>query len=193
MPAAENMQGLDMTVSQLDSFSTPSIAAVILHQEAERLLQVYARQRDYELKLGAKTESIVSARSAPNLRSPDELLRKHGPKATISEMEDLHAEIHSLEVDLDRKLMVLCFESRCWDGFLDRYLEFVRADPENSFVVTWAPNALNCARLCSRTEQVRDALENVVKFHGQAKTAARLAGTLAEWHLGDAPIASANF
>jgi hypothetical protein len=195
VPSGKSMPGLDMTGSQLDSFSPPSVATSVLRQEAERLLLVYTRERDEERKPKhpGKTGSSSEAHGvAPFWGAPGDLLRKPGSQATVGEMEELHAELRSLEVDVDRKLMLICFENQRWDELLDRYLEFVQVAPENSYVLTWAPNALDCARLCSRTKEVRDALENVIRFHGQTKIAVRLAEVLAQGRADDARLFTLN-
>lgn len=189
VPSNANMQGLDMTVSQLDSFSPPAIAKVVLRQEAERLLLAYAQQRDGEAQgkqLGKTCLGVETSKQAVTKDSPTALALRPHMHAVIRDLEDLHAEVHELEVDLDGKLMMVCYQNQLWDPFIDRFLEFLRAAPENSFVVTWAPNALDCSVWCGRDEEVGEALEHVVRFSEHRKIATRLAAILAEWRGEDA-------
>ena len=189
VPSNANLQGLDMTVSQLDSFSPPAIAKIVLRQEAERLLLAYAQQRDREAQASQVAKTCQADGTSEHLNTGGSFVplaltqRMH---AMMSDLEDLHVEVHALEVDLDGKLIMVCYQNQLWDQFIDRYLEFLRAAPENSFVVTWAANALDCAFWCGRDAEVRDALEHIIRFSEHTKTAVRLAAVLSEWRPEDA-------
>jgi hypothetical protein len=179
----ENAMASDLKASQLDSFSPPSIAAGILRAEGERLLLAYTRERDHiaELNLRDRADKSPVSLAPGQVSGPSQLRGPNAdPQSAASKLNDLHTQIHSLEVDVDRKLMMVSFEKGLWNEFLDRYLEFLQVAPENTFTVNWAPNALYCAQFCARTEEVRAAMEQVIHFHSHVKTARALAGVLEE-------------
>jgi hypothetical protein len=167
-------QGLDMTVSQLDSFSSSAIAMIALRQGAERLMLAYARQRDPSVV--GTTEPIIPTVSNTATFAP---CQSRAP-STIHQMEHLRAEVQSLQMDLDGKLMIVCFDNRLWDEFLDRYKDFVQTAPESPVAIKWAPNALRVAQFRGRTEELRDTLKAIIRFRPCAKTAARFADVLSE-------------
>jgi hypothetical protein len=170
-------------VCQLDSFSEPSVAASILKQEAERLLGAYAQSRDQK---AMELPQNVAQQGDPQgtNRNPSGLagFECSAPfRSTIEPLEKLHRNVQELNGDLDRKLMLVYYQNRRSGEFLDCYLHFFRAEPENAQVLTWAWSALGCAESCQRTDEVLDEFEHLLKYHPNFKTARGLKSTVAEW------------
>lgn len=177
----------DCNAPALDSFSESSVALAVLKQEADRLVSVYALDRD---QAGASESAHllagvpVGAQAEPASRSSS-LPAFHQPAApetsAIKLMASLHAEVQELEADLNRDLIGAYCQNGSWNEFLDCYLRFVQQSSEQPGVAGWAPFALACAQKCGRAEEVADALRHVIRFHGNLRSAKGLRSVLSIW------------
>jgi hypothetical protein len=147
----------------LDSFSAPSVASGILKQQAEHLLMIYSRNRQVMTRVD-RTQGI----------QVDE-------QATIQEFEALQHEVSEVDVDLDRKLMIVYLDHHLYNQFLDRYLHLIHSDPQSANVLNWAWPALTCSKECARTAEVFTGLANLARFHPELKTARGLKLLLKDW------------
>jgi hypothetical protein len=162
-------------VCRFDSFSEPSIAAAVLRQEADRLLGAYLQEDPQNLNFGPGSPNPTDpARPAlgqcPIERSP-----------SIPAIQNLQKEVHALDSDLDRALMVIYFRERSWNNFLDCYLHFLQTDPQSAFVLILTRSALIGSENCGRTDEVLDALAHFTKLHGELKSTQLVRGMLEQW------------
>ncbi len=147
---AEDFRNPDIptTAPLLDSFSEPGICVARLKYEAERLMLAYTEERDLEeaqLKTGRNSSPIGSFRGHP--------------------LADLHAAAQALSIDLDRKLLVLYYESGSWNELVDCYLRLVQQTPECTVGDAISYLALDCAQKCGRTEEVTETLRHIIRYH----------------------------
>ena len=172
---------------QLDSFSSPAIAVAVLKQDAERLVTAYIQSRDREWDANVRSGSTLKSGKAganpslvggPGKGSP-------GQAPFIQSIEQLRAQIHELQIELDRKLMLVYCRSDLWNDFVDCYLRFLRESPDNSEVILWARYALDKSQRCGRTEELAQALEQATQVHADPTMARRLRGVLEDWRAGE--------
>jgi hypothetical protein len=183
----------DQNAPGLDSFSESSVALAVLKQEADRLVSVYALDRDQAgasesahllagVPLGAQAAPASSSSSPPSLHQPA------APETSaIKLLATLHAGVQDLEADLNRDLIGAYCQNGSWSEFLDCYLRLVQQSPEQPGVAGWAPFALACAQKYGRAEEVADALRHVIRFHGNLRSAKGLRAVLAIWEAENSP------
>jgi len=134
---------------EFDSFSKPSIAAAILKQEARRLLSASAERQ------GGLGEAGV-------------------PGPAIQPLARLRQEIWELNMELDGKLMEAYYQNHLWDAYLDCYVQLLQGAPENPIVPMRARTALLVSEKSGRTDEIRDAMQHVTRFHRDVEAAKRL-------------------
>ncbi len=172
---------------ELDSFSRPCIARAVLANEAERLLGAYTGARDGHDELQALLQQKPELFGKQTLHYAAQLTEDAvkdyfiPQSSTIGPLEDLHQQIEELHGDLDRKLLVVYSQNGRWNEFLDRYLHLLRTEPEHRAVLNWVRTALVCSQRCGRSDELLDALGDVIRFHGDLKTVPSLRATLNEW------------
>jgi hypothetical protein len=137
----------------LDSFSRPSLAASILHNEADRLSAAWDTN-------GPGTAAISRA---------------------TADLEDLEANVDRLRGDLEQKLLAAYTCQNRPDKFLDHYLDLLRKPPPDGSVVVFSSEAFDCACACGRTEELFDAVGHLCRFQPQRKDAARMRAQLDKW------------
>ncbi len=171
-------------VAPLDSFSEPALAAAILKQQAE---SCYTRARNAAWDFALSP--LHDPRQAGNRRQPGggpAGLAGSGrgvPPAVswLQPLEELRATIQDLDVNLDRKLLVVYSENRLENQLLDRFLQFLHEAPERPEVLDWVPSSLDCSGHCGRTEELEDAVGHLVRFHPNLKTAKQLTARVQAW------------
>jgi len=173
--------------SSLDSFSEPATAAVILKRQAESLLLDYTEARN--------AASEVAPTYLPNHREVDSHNKVpqeytgfagfgRGSASEVSRiqpLEQLHATMQDMTIDLDQKLLVVFSENHFENQLLDRFLQFLQEAPERPAVLEWVNRALDYSRDCGRTEELEDALEHTVRFHPELKTTRQLKALVESW------------
>ena len=173
-------------VSQVDSFSQPSIAAAILKRETDHLFWAYAenRNRALELEVGRVQENTAGKNQqlpGQNQLSLHELKHVALASAPMQDIERLHATLQELTIDFDRQLMATHFTNESWNEFLDCYLRLLVEAPEKVNAL-WTRAALEYSQQCHRTEEMVGALEHFLRYHPQLKAARALESTLQEWN-----------
>jgi hypothetical protein len=168
------------SVSDVDSFSQPAIAAAVLKHEAGLLSLAYGESRHS----AKKPETGPVEPYAPNTNevhhAPNQSQGIALATSPASQIERLHAAIQELNVDLDWQLMAMHFTDQSWNEFLDCYLRLLTAAPGKANAL-WARSALECSQRCGRTREVVDSLEHLVRFHSEIKAARACEATLQEW------------
>jgi len=174
-------------VAALDSFSEPALAAAILKQRAESCY-TQARNAAWDSALSPFHDPLQAGngrrpgQNAAGLAGPG---RGFPPVAPwLAALEELRATIQDLDVDLDQKLLVIYSEHRLDNQLLDRFLQFLHEAPERKEVLEWVPSSLDCSQHCGRTEELADALQHLVRFHPNLKTAKRLSARVQAWEAG---------
>ena len=145
------------TVPELDSFSEPQIAIAILNQHAQNIFWTYC-----------------------NLTEPScQPVRLQ----QVDQIRSLYNQVQTLNQNLTSELMLIYAESGDWKEFLDCYLKLLSEapDPNEYGLVLWTPCALEHSGDCGRTEEVLEALRQVMLSHEDVKSVRRLAGTVEKW------------
>lgn len=172
------------SLSNLDSFSPPSVATAILNQEVDRLLLLYTNEFPCG-EMQTPEPSQLPGPAAGFCERPEMAKRCSGDN--FKGMVEIHGAIQRLSMDLDRKFLRVYFREGSWDAFLDSYLRLLRTEPAVPDVVGWEWCALRCSQRCGRTEELVDALEHAVRFHPERKTRHGLRNALNDWRSRNVP------
>jgi hypothetical protein len=165
-------------LSNLDSFSPPSVATAIVNQEADRLLLLYTEKFPSQATRASDSAPYLSP--AVGFReSPEIAKRCSGDRAR--DLVEIHEAVRRLSTDLDRKFLMVYFREDSWNDFLDSYLRLLLTEPAIPDVVGWEWCALRCSQRCGRTDELVDALEHAVRFHPELKTRHGLRSVLDDW------------
>jgi hypothetical protein len=100
---------------------------------------------------------------------------------SIAAIQNLQKEVHALDSEMDRKLMVIYLRQKSWNDFLDCYLHFLQTEPQSAFVLISTRSALICCENCGRTDEVLDALVHFIRFHRELKSAQILRAMIEQW------------
>src|SRR5262249_5174898 len=153
----------------------------VLKQEAQRLMEDYMLERHQRLEL-AETRKPVQGQSRPNPELvPSAVECSAAAPLTIKPIEELDREVQRLSRDLDHKLILVYYQNRLWNEFLDRYLDCLHAEPQSEVVETWAWCALESSQNSGRADEIMDRLEHLARSCPQSKTARKVKTTLEEW------------
>jgi len=170
----------------LDSFSKPALACAVLKQEAELLMQAYLESRD-EIAAARWLKAAGEAPSAPGSGAGQETRglgsMGHLTGSEIPEVQSLRAldaRVQDLQRDLSVSLLAVYLDHGWWSAYVDRYLQVIRESPQRDEVTHYVRSALECAGKCGRAEEVLDALQHIVRFHPELRTAGLLVEVLAE-------------
>ncbi len=173
----------------IDSFSEPSVACAILKQEADRLLQRCWWDHDRALVALEGPDGGAQPAVAPTARPGTDRPDRPGEgsdsqAAAVQPLRALDRQVQDVQLNLTRNLLVAFLNQGLWSEYVDRYLQLVQATPGRSEVTIHARSALDCARKCGRVEEVLDALQHVIRYHPELRTAQGLKDVLAEWKTG---------
>jgi hypothetical protein len=176
--------GLLSGVAPLDSFSQPSVAVSLLKHDAEESLAVFNELRN-EAEYPISAASVASQRPrTKTLSEPADWKTTQLSETEIQSVQhlaSLRARVHDLSEDLDRKLLLVYLKTHQANEVVDRFLQLLRGSPDSPELLEWVGTALNCAKVCGRVEEVRDALEHVLRFHGSLPTADGLKFRIQQW------------
>jgi hypothetical protein len=174
-------------VPALDSFSEPSRALALLHQEVECLTVASTQFGNPALtsrSMPWHDGSAPGTHSVPGFASGTVIVSDGRAGSNVSPtqlMIQLHAGVQDLAIDLDYKLMVIYYYCGSWNEFLDSYLRLIHLAPERYANSCWGRSALRCAHQCGRAEEVADALGHLVQFRPSLPSARELGTLLDQW------------
>jgi hypothetical protein len=180
-------------VASFDSFSEPAVAYAILSREAERLLLLYREMRDQELIsqawLAGASVQPASQSGTGQLTGPLTGAGNRSELQTlpIQSLTALDAQVQNLHVSLGGKLLSVYYDHRSWNEFVDCYLQLAGEAPGQIEVSLWARCALDCSQKCGRAQEVEDALQHIVRFHPELRTAGGLKDALTKWKTASSP------
>jgi len=156
-----------------DCFSRPSLAVGILQHEAESRLSDYMRMRDQDTTTKYQHVPNGPSGSYTVKISADPFSRT----AAVKGIEQLSTSIADLQNDLNRKLLLVYFESNLSNKFLDCYLMHLQ-ESSPADIVVWGRHALECARQCSRTKEALEAMRHAMWYRPDAESAIGLQALL---------------
>jgi len=180
-------------VPDLDSFSEPAVAAAILKREAADLVRAYASSTAEGPPKRSALKRILEPGGAPDgsvasrPENPECVVELQVPPKSAAEwIARFREAIRQREEavawsELEDQVLLICQENNLGNEFIDAYLQMLARRPDSGLAAVWARVALDYSARCHRTEEVRDAIEHVVRFHGNRQFAALLKTALQRW------------
>lgn len=187
-----SLAGPTESVPDLDSFSEPSVAAAILKKQAADLIREYEKSQEEKCQIscpGQNDDSIAASCGSGQFRpeNPSRGIDPQGvPKSAPEWIRRIREAIRQREEalgmdELEDQLLRICQEQKQWNEFIDAYLQLLGRRPGSDIAVAWLRIALDYSAYCDRTEEMREVLEHLARFHRDRKLARRIKNVLDQW------------
>lgn len=161
-------------VAPLDSFSEPAIAATLLRREADTLFSSFTEARndaEYPGAIPLNQAATSRMRNPPDAGGPKLSEMSAAESQLLQRLEKLRATIRELNQEIDEKLLVIDTKTRNANELVDCFLELLHNCPERPEILEWVGPALDSAASSGRSDELRDALEHVLRFQRSLPTA----------------------